>query len=174
MTGAAEQDVFGARVAYTPAEVAAAAGLSRKAIYRAIESGELRAARVCRGSRLLVPVEALREWIDGNLMPHDEHSRHIARAPATSRAAGRPLRDALEALASRPAGYDPLAKKAPGRGGNRPGHGAGGVASDARDTLPGAGRARGAVADLGAGHREESEMTSRLPDDRRSSEGGVR
>ena len=38
------------RLAFTPAEVAAAFGLSRKAIYRAIASGELRAARVCGGS----------------------------------------------------------------------------------------------------------------------------
>lgn len=54
------------RISYTPAEVAAAAGLSRKAVYRAIETGELRAVRVCRGSRLLIPTEAVEEWFTGN------------------------------------------------------------------------------------------------------------
>jgi hypothetical protein len=50
------------RVAYSPAEVAAACGLSRKAI--TIKIGELRAAKVCSGRRLLITVEALRAWID--------------------------------------------------------------------------------------------------------------
>jgi excisionase family DNA binding protein len=76
------------RLAYTPAELAAAAGLSRKAIYRAIENGELQAAKVCSGSRLLIPSEAAKEWIDRNLVkpratPHGhcrfEHSRHPSR-----------------------------------------------------------------------------------------------
>jgi excisionase family DNA binding protein len=76
------------RLAYTPAEIATAAGLSRKAIYRAIENGELRAAKVCNGSRLLIPSEAAREWIDRNLVtprsePRSGHpferSRHRAR-----------------------------------------------------------------------------------------------
>ena len=56
------------RVAFTPAEIAKAAGLSRKAIYRAIENGELRAAKVCGGSRLLVPYEAVSEWLDSHLV----------------------------------------------------------------------------------------------------------
>jgi excisionase family DNA binding protein len=52
------------RLAFTPAEIAAAAGLSRKAIYRAIQTGELRGARVCSGSRLLIPADAARDWIE--------------------------------------------------------------------------------------------------------------
>lgn len=64
-----DRDLTGVgRLAFTPAEVATAAGLSRKAIYRAIETGELRAAKVCRGSRLLVPQEAVREWLDSHLV----------------------------------------------------------------------------------------------------------
>ena len=51
------------RLAYSPAEVAAACGLSRKAIYRAIAIGELRAAKVCSGKRLLITVDELREWM---------------------------------------------------------------------------------------------------------------
>jgi excisionase family DNA binding protein len=46
------------RLAYRPAELAALVGLSTKAIYRAIERGELQAARVANGSRLLVPAAA--------------------------------------------------------------------------------------------------------------------
>jgi excisionase family DNA binding protein len=82
------------RLAYTPAEVAAAAGLSRKAIYRAIENGELRAAKVCSGSRLLIPSEAAREWIDGNLVT-PRGAPCSRRLEASPRRAGRVLKDAL-------------------------------------------------------------------------------
>ncbi|MBJ7332356.1 MAG: helix-turn-helix domain-containing protein [Solirubrobacteraceae bacterium] len=44
-----------------PAEAAALAGLSTRAIYRAIERGELRAARLC--SRLRISREAFDEWV---------------------------------------------------------------------------------------------------------------
>jgi excisionase family DNA binding protein len=83
------------RLAYTPAEIAAAAGLSRKAIYRAIENGELRAAKVCSGSRLLIPCEAAREWIDGNLVTPRGAPRSDTRRDASPRRAGRVLTDAL-------------------------------------------------------------------------------
>ena len=43
-------------------EAAALAGLSTRAIYRAIERGELRAARLC--SRLRIPRAAFDEWIE--------------------------------------------------------------------------------------------------------------
>lgn len=67
------------RISYTPAEVAAAAGLSRKAVYRAIETGELRAARVCGGSRLLIPTEAVEEWFAGNVVsPRPLPKEHAA------------------------------------------------------------------------------------------------
>jgi excisionase family DNA binding protein len=47
-----------------PDEVAAICGLSRKAVYRAIERGELRASRLC--SRLRITPEDLDDWIDAS------------------------------------------------------------------------------------------------------------
>jgi excisionase family DNA binding protein len=44
-----------------PREAAALAGLSTRAIYRAIDRGELRAVRLC--SRLRIPREAFDAWI---------------------------------------------------------------------------------------------------------------
>lgn len=89
----------GQRLAYSPAEVAAAFGLSRKAIYRAIASGELRAARVCRGSRLLIPVHEARDWVARNLVAADADTLpgHVP----MGRRAGQhhPLRDALRRAA---------------------------------------------------------------------------
>jgi excisionase family DNA binding protein len=91
--GAAEVE----RLAYSPAEVAAAFGLSRRAIYRAIATGELRAARVCCGSRLLVPADEARAWVDRNLTK----PRAAAMSPAREASGGRvpgPLRAALAEL----------------------------------------------------------------------------
>jgi excisionase family DNA binding protein len=48
----------------SPEEVARNCGLSRRAIYRAIERGELRASRLC--SRLRVRAEDVDAWIDAN------------------------------------------------------------------------------------------------------------
>jgi excisionase family DNA binding protein len=45
-----------------PAEAAELAGLSTRAIYRAIERGELRAARLC--SRLRIPRSAFDDWVE--------------------------------------------------------------------------------------------------------------
>jgi excisionase family DNA binding protein len=45
-----------------PAEAAALAGLSTRAIYRAIDRGELRAVRLC--SRLRIPRDAFEAWIE--------------------------------------------------------------------------------------------------------------
>jgi excisionase family DNA binding protein len=45
-----------------PSEAAELTGLSTRAIYRAIERGELRAARLC--SRLRIPRAAFHEWIE--------------------------------------------------------------------------------------------------------------
>jgi excisionase family DNA binding protein len=45
-----------------PSEAAEITGLSTRAIYRAIERGELRAARLC--SRLRTPRAAFDEWVD--------------------------------------------------------------------------------------------------------------
>jgi excisionase family DNA binding protein len=84
------------RLAYTPAEIAAAFGLSRKAIYRAIASGDLRAARVCCGSRLLVPAEEARAWVARNLMPPAVSMRVPVYTTSRGGRRGTPLRDALE------------------------------------------------------------------------------
>jgi len=45
-----------------PAEAAELTGLSTRAIYRAIERGELRATRLC--SRLRIPRDAFEDWVD--------------------------------------------------------------------------------------------------------------
>jgi excisionase family DNA binding protein len=45
-----------------PAEAAGLTGLSTRAIYRAIERGELRATRLC--SRLRIPRAAFDEWVE--------------------------------------------------------------------------------------------------------------
>jgi excisionase family DNA binding protein len=44
-----------------PAEAAELAGLSTRAIYRAIQRGELRAVRLC--SRLRIPREDFDDWV---------------------------------------------------------------------------------------------------------------
>jgi excisionase family DNA binding protein len=84
------------RIAYSPAEVAAAFGLSRRAIYRAIASGELRAARVCGGSRLLVPADEAWAWVERNV---EEPRAARMSLPSTRIAAGgcarRPLGAAM-------------------------------------------------------------------------------
>ena len=89
------------RLAYTPAEIARAAGLSRKAIYRAIEQGELRAARVCSGSRLLIPAAAAQEWLEENLV---EPRQPPERPPSGIHRRGQVgvLRDAFEAFEQLP------------------------------------------------------------------------
>ena len=52
-----------------PTEAAALAGLSTRAIYRAIQRGELRAVRLC--SRLRIPREAFEHWIERGVVPVD-------------------------------------------------------------------------------------------------------
>jgi len=47
----------------SPEEVAQLCGLSRRAVYRAIDRGELKASRLC--SRLRVRHEDLDAWVDG-------------------------------------------------------------------------------------------------------------
>jgi excisionase family DNA binding protein len=83
------------RVAYSPAEVARACGLSRKAIYRAIEHGELQAARVCGGSRLLISPEDLAAWMACSAVARDSSPRPDVDV-APRRVARTPLRDALQ------------------------------------------------------------------------------
>jgi excisionase family DNA binding protein len=83
------------RLAYTPRELAAAFGLSRKAIYRAIASGELAAARVCCGSRLLVPVEEARAWVGRHLIERDRPPEVRLDFAPPRRLQRSPLRDAF-------------------------------------------------------------------------------
>jgi excisionase family DNA binding protein len=86
------------RLAYTPAEIAAAAGLSRKAIYRAIANGELQASKVCGGSRLLIPAGAARDWLDANVVqPEAPPSFGRSRIQDRHRP-GQPLGEAMEGL----------------------------------------------------------------------------
>lgn len=65
-----------------PDEVALLCGLSRKAVYRAIERGELRASRLC--SRLRIRPADVDEWIEANRLKSSAVDRHTysVRAPA--------------------------------------------------------------------------------------------
>ena len=89
------------RLAYRPAELAAMVGLSAKAIYRAIGRGELHAAKIANGSRLLIPAEAAEEWLVENaVVPAD-----VDGAGRQRRGHGRrPLREALSQLESKGTG----------------------------------------------------------------------
>src|SRR4051794_28170257 len=62
-----------------PEEAAALAGLSKRAIYRAIERGELRAARPC--SRLRIPQAAFDDWVERSGVRAGER---VVAAPAPS------------------------------------------------------------------------------------------
>lgn len=86
----------GARLAYRPSELASLVGLSTKAIYRAIERGELRAAKVANGTRLLIPARAAADW----LTTASDRSGAAERAskPSRKRSDHRPLSDALVQL----------------------------------------------------------------------------
>jgi excisionase family DNA binding protein len=67
----------------SPEQVAARCGLSRKAVYRAIERGELRASRLC--SRLRLRPQDVDSWIEVNAIEPGERQRapHVA-LPATN------------------------------------------------------------------------------------------
>lgn len=51
-------------MALSVADVAARVGLSKQSVYREVEDGRLRAVRI-RG-RLLVPADAVAEWLQAN------------------------------------------------------------------------------------------------------------
>ena len=73
-----------------PNEVAQLCGLSRKAVYRAIERGELRASKLC--SRLRVSPEDIDRWIEAcQVEPAAPPVPRRTRVPA---AMGRALRAA--------------------------------------------------------------------------------
>jgi excisionase family DNA binding protein len=78
----------------SPEDVARRCGLSRRAIYRAIERGELPAVRLC--SRLRVEPEALEAWLSGNrveVATVAKPSRTASLPPAASDGLRRFLRD---------------------------------------------------------------------------------
>ena len=66
-----------------PAEAAALAGLSTRAIYRAIQRGELRAVRLC--SRLRIPRDGFDEWIARAAVCVEPRGRRGARRPGGAR-----------------------------------------------------------------------------------------
>ena len=94
--GLARERLIEERLAYRPAELAAMVGLSAKAIYRAIERGELEAARVANGSRLLVPAAAAEEWLLTNAVSPKRGESPPARPGR--RSTGHPLGEALAQL----------------------------------------------------------------------------
>jgi excisionase family DNA binding protein len=56
------------RLMYRPAEAADAIGVSRAKVYELIASGQIPAIRIGSGGGCIrVPVQALRNWIDGQL-----------------------------------------------------------------------------------------------------------
>ena len=78
-------------------QVAVVCGLSRRAIYRAIERGELRASRLC--GRLRIAPEDLETWIRSSVVERASVTTTDHRASA--RTANRAFRDRI-----RPAAYD--------------------------------------------------------------------
>ncbi len=64
----------------SPDDVACRCGLSRKAVYRAIERGELQAFRLC--SRLRIDPSAVDTWLEANIV---EHNRPGSMAPLPAR-----------------------------------------------------------------------------------------
>jgi excisionase family DNA binding protein len=68
----------------SPEQVARRCGLSRRAVYRAIDRGELRASRLC--SRIRIRAEDVDAWVQENQI---EPSSHQTRLPRSS-----PLRQA--------------------------------------------------------------------------------
>lgn len=75
----------------SPEDIARACGLSRRAVYRAIARGELRAARLC--NRLRVQPAELERWIVAQTLAADLPER-----PRRSRQPGRQPRGGLRAL----------------------------------------------------------------------------
>ena len=74
----------------SPEDVATQCGLSRKAVYRAIERGELRASKLC--SRLRIRPDDLDTWIEANRLEKNRAGRPPPnprpggeRAPSSSR-----------------------------------------------------------------------------------------
>lgn len=80
----------------SPADVAKQCGLSRKAVYRSIERGELAASRVC--SRLRVRPEDVDVWLAENAVVAPE--RHAPKITRTEPLPRLPARGGLRNLLS--------------------------------------------------------------------------
>ena len=64
----------------SPEEVAGQCGLSRRAVYRAIERGELRASRLC--SRIRIRAADVEAWVDeSQIEPPAEAARRSRPSP---------------------------------------------------------------------------------------------
>lgn len=72
--------------ALSPQQVADAYGLSRQAIYRAIDRGELSASKLC--GRIRIAPGALAEWILASRIVPREAVRPVSRADVREAAAG--------------------------------------------------------------------------------------
>lgn len=77
----------------SPDEVARACGLSRRAVYRAIARGELRASRLC--NRLRVQPSELDRWIGEGAVQAEKPVRPASRARLRSTAPAGSLRALL-------------------------------------------------------------------------------
>lgn len=78
-----------------PKEAASLAGLSTRAIYRAIHRGELQAVRLC--SRLRIPRSAFEQWVEQSMVVPEQAATAIAtpRLVSASRGSFRRLLEAL-------------------------------------------------------------------------------
>ncbi len=73
-------------VLLSPEQVATACGLSRRAVYRAIDRGELTAFRLC--SRLRIRPEDVEAWVQGNQIAPGARERPLERPVGLPAAGG--------------------------------------------------------------------------------------
>ena len=72
-------------------------GMSTKAVYRAIARGEIQAAKVANGTRLLIPSTAAEAWLETNVVVPRKTELHRW---SRRRGDARPLSNALSRLAT--------------------------------------------------------------------------
>lgn len=77
----------------SPEQVARICGLSRRAVYRAIARGDLRAARLC--NRLRVRSEDLDRWVSESIMGPPALARKVPPTVPPVRGSLRPMLDDL-------------------------------------------------------------------------------
>jgi excisionase family DNA binding protein len=66
---------LGERITVRPREVGSLTGLGPSKVKRLIRSGEIRSFR--HGKDRLVPVCAIREWVESNTYPAQEHNKDV-------------------------------------------------------------------------------------------------